>query len=461
MVSDDTVDSGSASGIASIAPTRRGWLRTAAVGSLGAALGLGGQGTATASGDERRGPPPRATPQTTLGVETLLDERVELLDGDRLGLITNPSGVDSSLTPTIDRLYEHDAFDLRKLFSPEHGIRGNAEAGEGVDDTIDEKTGLPVFSLYGDTRQLQPEMIEDVDAVLFDIQDVGVRFYTYIYDIARSLETIGQTDKRFVVLDRPNPIAPLPVTGSRIDDENASGIGDYRLPIIHGMTVGEIAQYFNDEFDFGADLEIVRMRGWNRGMWYDETGLPFVPPSPNMPTTETATIYPGMVYFEATTHSEGRGTTKPFEYVGAPWIDGQEWADALNDLGLPGVRFRPVWFEPTFDDHEGENVSGVQTHVVDRSSAQPVRVGLAMLVSAFLGYPESEWLSWGDTYAIDTRANGSELRETIDEAEPSTDPLALADQIRSGWEDDIDEFRDVRDPHLLYDDRWRGRRNGN
>ncbi|WP_121743276.1 exo-beta-N-acetylmuramidase NamZ family protein [Natronorubrum halophilum] len=461
MVSDDTIAATSANSVESTPATRRGWLQATAAGTLGALLGLGGQGTAAAVETGGEGPPEWVTPPTELGIETLLYERADLLEGERLGLITNPSGVDSSLTPTIDLLYEDEAFDLRKLFSPEHGIRGNAEAGEGVGDTVDEKTGLPVLSLYGDTRQLQPEMIEDLDAVLFDIQDVGVRFYTYIYDIARSLETIGDTDKRFVVLDRPNPIAPLSVTGSRIDDENATGIGDYRLPIIHGMTVGEIARYFNDEFDMGADLEVVQMRGWNREMWYDETELPFVPPSPNMPTTETAAIYPGMVYFEAATLSEGRGTTKPFEYVGAPWIDGQEWAEALNELDLPGVRFRPVWFEPTFDDHEGENVGGVQTHVIDRSHFQPVRVGLSMLVSAFLTYPESDWISWGDTYAIDSRANGSELRETIDAADPGTDPVALADQIRSDWETDIDEFRSVREPHLLYDDRWRGRRKGN
>jgi len=461
MVSDDTTPADSANGVESTPATRRSWLKATTAGTLGAIVGLSGPGAAAASNDKGGGPPPRAVPQTRLGVETLLEERTDLLDGERLGLITNPSGVDSSLTPTIDLLYEHEAFDLRKLFSPEHGIRGNAEAGEGVGDTIDEKTGLPVLSLYGDTRKLQPEMIEDLDAVLFDIQDVGVRFYTYIYTLAYAMETIGQTDKRIVVLDRPNPVAPLSTDGSRIDEEHSSFIGDYRLPILHGMTVGELARYFNDEFDMGADLDVVKMQGWHREMWYDETDLPFVPPSPNMPTTDTATIYPGMVYFEATNLSEGRGTTKPFEYIGAPWIDGQEWADDLNGLDLPGVRFRPVWFEPTFDDHAEENVGGVQTHIVDRSRVQPVRVGLAMLASAFLRSPESEWISWGDTYAIDTRANGSELRETIDAAASDADPLALADQIRSDWEDDLDEFHAVREPHLLYDDRWRGRRKGN
>lgn len=460
MVSNDTTEADSENRIGSIPATRRGWLQATTAGVFGVLFGLSGQGTVAASGREGEGPPDRATPSTRLGVETLLEEQADLLEGERLGLITNPSGTDSSLRSTIDLLYEREAFDLRTLFSPEHGIRGNAEAGEGVGDTVDEKTGLPVLSLYGDTRQLQPEMIEDLDAVLFDVQDVGVRFYTYIYDIARSLETIGQTDKRFVVLDRPNPIAPLSVTGSRIDDENASGIGGYRLPIIHRMTVGELARYFNSEFEMGAALDVVPMQGWHREMWYDETGLPFIPPSPNMPTTETATIYPGMVYFEATTLSEGRGSTKPFEYVGAPWIDSQAWAASLNALDLPGVRFRPVWFEPTFDDHAGENVGSVQTHVIDRSRFQPVRVGLTMLISAFLTYPETEWISWGDTYAIDSRANGSELRETIDAADSDTDPVALADRIRSDWEADTDEFQAATEPYLLYNDRWRGRRKG-
>ncbi|GAA0238042.1 DUF1343 domain-containing protein [Halobacterium noricense] len=385
-----------------------------------------------------------------LGVETLVRERTAFLDGDRLGLITNPSGTDSELRSTIDLLYEHESFDLRKLFSPEHGIRGNAEAGEEVGDTVDEKTGLPVTSLYGDNRKLQPEMIDDIDTVLFDIQDVGARFYTYIYTLAYAMETIGGTDKRIVVLDRPNPIAPLEPTGSRIDEENASFIGDYRLPIVHGMTVGELAQYFNNEFEMGADLEVVPMRGWRRNSWHDQTGLPWVPPSPNMPTLETATIYPGMVYFEATTLSEGRGTTKPFEFIGAPWIDAQEWASSLNELNLPGVRFRPIWFTPTFDDHEGDTAAGVQIHVRDRNTVQPVRVGLAMLISAFLSYPESDWLTWGDTYAIDSRANGSQLRKTIEDADPDTDPLALADRIRSEWSDDLDEFRRIRRQYLLY-----------
>lgn len=293
-------------------------------------------------------------------------------------------------------------------------------------------------------------MIDDIDAVLFDIQDVGARFYTYIYTLAYAMETIGKTDKRIVVLDRPNPIAPLSPTGSRIDEENATFIGDYRLPIIHGMTVGELARYFNGEFEMGADLEVVPMRGWRRNAWYDETGLPWVPPSPNMPTLDTATIYPGMVYFEATTLSEGRGTTKPFEFIGAPWIDAQEWANSLNELNLPAVRFRPVWFTPTFDDHEGNTAAGVQIHILNRDIVQPVRVGLTMLISAFLTYPQSDWISWGDTYAIDSRANGSELRKTIENADADINPVALADRIRNGWADDLREFRRVRRPYLLY-----------
>jgi uncharacterized protein YbbC (DUF1343 family) len=217
------------------------------------------------------------------------------------------------------------------------------------------------------------------------------------------------------------------------------------------MTVGELARYYNGEFDMGVDLDVVGMDGWHRGMWYDDTGLPWVPLSPNMPTPETATIYPGMVYVEATTLSEGRGTTKPFEYVGAPWIDGQAWAETLNGLDLGGVEFRPVTFEPAFDDHAGETVYGVQTHVLDRSVVRPVRVGLAMLATAFRDYPETEWLSWDDTYAIDYRANGPGLRNAIDGMDDDTDPLALADRVREGWTDDVRSFREVRERYSLYE----------
>ena len=385
-----------------------------------------------------------------LGVERLLDERADAVEDDRLGLITNPSGTDSGLDTTIDLLDDREAFDLRKLFGPEHGIRGDAQAGVKVGDTTDERTGLPVKSLYGEQRQLRPEMISDVDTIIYDMQDVGCRFYTLIYTLAYALEGVAEAGKRMVVLDRPNPIAPLPVTGNRIGESASSFVGAYELPIVHGLTVGELATYFNEEFDIGARLEVVEMREWSRTDWFSDTGLPWVYPSPNMPTLGTATLYPGTCFFEGTNLSEGRGTTKPFELVGAPWIDADEWAVELSAQDLDGVAFRPAYFSPTFSKHERENVTGVQVHVLDRDAVDPVTVGLTVLASAFTSYDDCEWIEYDDGFFVDKLAGGSSLRETIDAADAGTEPREIAAEIAGHWEDDLAEFADVRGAYLRY-----------
>ncbi|WP_435156897.1 exo-beta-N-acetylmuramidase NamZ family protein [Haladaptatus sp. DFWS20] len=385
-----------------------------------------------------------------LGVERLLDERTDAVGNDRLGLITNPSGTDSDLNTTIDLLDERDAFDLRKLFGPEHGIRGDAQAGVKVDDSIDERTGLPVKSLYGEQRQLRSEMVADVDTLVYDMQDVGCRFYTIIYTLAYALEGAADAGKRMVVLDRPNPIAPLPVTGNRIDESVSSFVGAYELPIVHGLTVGELATYFNEEFNIGATLEVVEMRDWSRSSWFSDTDLPWVYPSPNMPTPGTATLYPGMCFFEGTNLSEGRGTTKPFELVGAPWVDADEWAAELSAQNLDGVAFRPAYFSPTFSKHERENVTGVQVHVLDRDAVNPVTVGLTVLASAFTTYDRCEWVEYDDGYFVDKLAGGSYLRETITTADAASEPRDIAADIAGHWEDDLAEFADVREEYLRY-----------
>jgi uncharacterized protein YbbC (DUF1343 family) len=385
-----------------------------------------------------------------LGIEALLDRHASDLAGRRLGLITNPSGVDSDLRPTIDLLYGHDEFDLRKLFGPEHGIRGSAQTGVKVEDSTDEKTGLPVKSLYGD-KHLRSEMVEGLDAVVYDIQDVGCRFYTIIYTLAFALEGVAEAGTKMYVLDRPNPIGPLDPAGNRIPDTAASFAGNYELPIVHGMTVGELARYFNGEFDIGADLEVVAMDGWERDVWYSETDLPWVYPSPNMPTLRTATIYPGTCFFEGTTLSEGRGTTKPFELVGAPWIDADEWAAALETEDLPGVGFRPAYFTPMFSKHERENIEGVQVHVLDREAVDPVRVGLTMLISAFTEYPECDWVEYDGGYFVDKLAGGSYLRKTIDELDAANGASEVADGIVERWESDVADFLDAREKYLLYE----------
>lgn len=384
-----------------------------------------------------------------LGIERLLSERMDLLAGDRVGLVTNPSGVDASLRSTVALLYEHDGVDLRRLFGPEHGIHGLARAGSEVSDSTDERTGLPVSSLYGETRRPTAEMLADIDVLVYDMQDLGVRFYTLIYTLAYTLEGAAEHDTRVVVLDRPNPVAPLGVSGNRVPDEHASFVGNYRLPVTHGLTVGELARYVAGEFGIDVDLTIVPLSGWSRTNWYDETGLAWVPPSPNVPTLTTATLYPGTCLFEGTILSEGRGTAKPFELIGAPWVDGGTWARTLNNLGLPGVRFRPAAFSPSYSKHEGEPTEGVQVHVRDREGIEPLAVGLSMLVSAFQLFPETDWRIYEGEHFVDRLAGGPYLRKTVDEL-GDADVATVVEEFRNGWQDDVGAFHETREPYELY-----------
>ncbi|WP_436912376.1 exo-beta-N-acetylmuramidase NamZ family protein [Halosimplex marinum] len=386
-----------------------------------------------------------------LGIERLLSSRTDLVAGDRVGLITNPSGVDSRLRSTIDLLAAHDDIDLRRLFGPEHGIRGRAKAGEHVEDGVDEQTGLPVSSLYGETRRPTAEMLSDVDTLVYDMQDVGVRYYTLVYTLAYAIEGAAEHDTRIVVLDRPNPVAPLAPDGNRVPNEHSSFVGNYRLPVIHGLTVGELARYFDGAFGMGADLDVVELGGWSREQWYDETGLPWVPPSPNMPSLETAILYPGTCLFEGTTLSEGRGTARPFKLLGAPWVDAEAWAATLTDLDLAGVGFRPAYFTPRYQKHEGERVEGVQVHLRDRDAVRPLDVGLSLLVSAFRDYPDSEWRTFDDGHFVDRLAGGPALRERVD-AMADDEPIAdVVDDVRSSWRDDLESFAAERSEYELYD----------
>src|SRR5690625_2978389 len=239
-----------------------------------------------------------------LGVEVLLDEQMDLLDGKRVGLITNPTGVDQELNHIVDVLHNDPEVELTALYGPEHGVRGDAQAGDYVEYYIDDITGLPVYSLYGETRKPTPEMLEDVDVLIFDIQDVGARFYTYIYTMAYAMEAAQENELEFVVLDRPNPISGYDVEGPVLDPEYASFVGNYPIPLRHAMTVGELALFFNEEFDINADMTVVEMTGWERNMYYDDTDLEFVMPSPNMPTLDTALVYPGAALIEGTNLSE-------------------------------------------------------------------------------------------------------------------------------------------------------------
>ncbi len=381
-----------------------------------------------------------------LGLEVLLEDGYPSLKGSRIGLITNPSGIDHQLRSTIDLIHNHPDLNLKVLFGPEHGVRGDIQAGVKVEDIIDEKTGLLMKSLYGENKHLTPEMIEDLDVIIYDMQDVGARFYTIIYTLAYAIEGVKAAGKKIIVLDRPNPISPLEVVGNIISEQFTSYVGGYGLPIIHGMTVGELAQYFNQYFAINADLEVIKMEGWKREMWYDEAQLPWIYPSPNMPTLETAILYPGTCFFEGTNLSEGRGTTKPFELIGAPWINARDWADELNSLGLAGVGFRPVYFSPSFSKHQGEQVEGVQVHVLDRDKINPLQVGIEMLNTAFK-YPKTDWLTFKEHYFIDKLAGGDRLRQVISKREDLT---SLYSYFKSTWDQPLSTFLKIRDKYLLY-----------
>lgn len=374
-----------------------------------------------------------------LGVDALLEDEKELIMDKRVGLITNPTGVDQDLNSIVDRLYKDSDIELTALYGPEHGVRGDAQAGEYVEYYIDEVTGLPVYSLYGETRKPTPEMLEDIDVLVFDIQDVGARFYTYIYTMAYAMEAAEENDIEFIVLDRPNPLSGYNVAGPVLDEDYASFVGNYPIPLKHGMTVGELAHLFNEEFEIGADLTVIEMAGWERGMYYDDTELEFVLPSPNMPTLDTALVYPGAALFEGTNMSEGRGTTKPFEFIGAPFVNSTEYAEALNELALPGVTFRAASFTPSFSKHSGELSHGVQIHVTDQEEYDAVVTGLHMVKTLHDMYPDDFEFS----AFFDQLIGNGWVREAIEDGNS-------VESIVDAWQDDLEAFKDTRRDYFLY-----------
>ncbi|WP_433632845.1 exo-beta-N-acetylmuramidase NamZ family protein [Halomicrococcus sp. NG-SE-24] len=385
-----------------------------------------------------------------LGIESLISNTHDRIAGERIGLVTNPSGVTRNLTPTIDLLFTDDDVELARLFAPEHGIRGNAQADVDIGESVDEQTGLPVYSFNGDNNTELPEKLANLDTLIYDMQDIGCRFYALIYTLSRALEGVADTDTRLLVLDRPNPLGPLEAVGNLAPPLGASPANGYELPVVHGMTVGELASYFNDEYDIGASVEILEMDGWSRDMWFDQTDLPWVLPSPNMPTLTTATLYPGTCFFEGTNLSEGRGTTKPFELVGAPWIDADEWSQTLNSYDLPGVGFRPAYFTPMFSKHERRDIEGVQVHILDRDTIDPVNVGITMVLSAFTSYPEADWLHMGDEYFIDQLSGGSHLRKIVEDASSEVDASDMYRSLRQYWSDALDEFVETSSDYIRY-----------
>ncbi|OCA86831.1 MULTISPECIES: exo-beta-N-acetylmuramidase NamZ domain-containing protein [unclassified Bacillus (in: firmicutes)] len=382
-----------------------------------------------------------------LGVDVIISDKKELLEGERVGLITNPTGVDQELNSIVDRFYEDEDINLTALYGPEHGVRGDAQAGSYVDFYIDETTGLPVYSLYGKTRKPTPEMLKDIDVLVFDIQDVGARFYTYIYTMALAMEAAKEQGIPFIVLDRPNPLGGLKVEGPILEaPEYASFIGQYEIPLRHGMTVGELAKLFNKEFGIGADLTVVKMKNWKRHMNYEDTGLEWVLPSPNMPTLDTAYVYPGTGLIEGTNLSEGRGTTKPFELLGAPFINGTELAKELNKLNLKGVQFRAASFTPTFSKHSGILSHGVQVHITDYNDFVPLEAGLHIVKTIHDMYPDDFEFRTEDSKGIsyfDLLIGNGWIRDDIEAGKS-------VKQIKQKWEKDLKDFMKLRSKYLLY-----------
>ncbi len=384
------------------------------------------------------------------GIEVLLAERREIVLGRRVGLITNHTGVDSVLRSTIDLLHGTSGVKLAALFGPEHGVRGDAQAGVNVSSEVDPRTGLPVRSLYGPTKKPTPEMLADIDVLVYDIQDIGVRYYTYIYTLAYCLEAAAEAGLKFVVLDRPAPLGGLMVEGNIHDDPGlASFVGGYGLAVRYGLTAGELATYYSQRLRARTgpevDLVVVPAAGWRRSWWFDETGLPWVPPSPNTPALETAALYPGTCLIEGTNLSEGRGTTLPFQVVGAPWVDGWRMADTLNGLGLEGVLFRPTSFVPAFSKHQGERCGGVQVHLTDRRRARPLAIGLAVLVAARRLYASDfRWLEPArGRHFIDLLTGTRRVREGIDAG-------ADAQDLLESWEPERARFAALARRFWLY-----------
>ena len=386
-----------------------------------------------------------------LGLELLLDSRLSLFVKARVGLIVNPASINSRFEHAADLFYQHPKINLIALFGPQHGLRGETQDNMIEWQTFrDKRTGLPAYSLYGETRKPTPEMLADVDVLVFDIQDVGTRVYTFIYTMALAMEAARECGKRFVVLDRPNPINGVQIEGNILEPAFGSFVGMFPIPMRHGMTVGELALMFNREFGIGSELEIVKMEGWRRAMWFEDTKLPWVMPSPNIPTVDTALVYPGNVLLEGTNVSEGRGTTRPFEIIGAPFIDPYELVGALEKEGLPGVIFRPLYFQPTFHKFAAELCGGVQLHVIDRKAFKPVVTGVAIVSAIRRLYPDRfEWKQPPYEYVYDKLPfdviNGSSrLREQIEAGTPVS-------EIEESWRDGLSDFARRRGSYLLYD----------
>lgn len=379
-----------------------------------------------------------------VGLDIFLETTYKKYRGQRIGLVTNMTGVNQRLISAVDLFFDHPEINLTALFGPEHGIRGDAKEGEGVSSSTDPATGLPVHSLYGEMRKPSRQMLESVDVMVFDLQDIGSRYYTYIYTLAYVMEACADYGKECVVLDRPNPITGVKMEGNLVAADVRSFVGLLPIPNRHGMTVGELAQLFKHEFGYQCELTVVPMEGWQRHMHVDDTGLFWVPPSPNTTTVEMMLLYPGTCLMEGTNLSEGRGTTKPFEWIGAPYIDGQALARRFNDKHMPGVLARPTTFTPTYQKYEQERCSGIQLHVESRDTLQPLKMGVTLIETIAEMYPNDFEFIQNDrgNYFFDLLAGTKTLKDDILKGETT----AFFEQC----EQQLEQFKKMRCDYLLY-----------
>jgi len=373
------------------------------------------------------------------GLQVLISKKLSHLRGKRMGLVTHPAAVTPDLTSSLNALLRAKV-NLTALYGPEHGISGAAAEGAKIGNVTDARTGLPVFSLYGETREPNEEMLRDVDVLLFDMQDVGVRFYTYISTLFYVLKGAAKNQKEVIVLDRPNPITGTRVEGRLIDVGFESFIGIIPIPIRHGMTLGELAYYMNDVYQIGAKLDVIAMQGWKRAMWFDDTGLPWVTPSPAIPHFATTIMYPGVCLLEGVNVSVGRGTALPFEICGAPWIDGNELAEKMNALKIRGVRFRPNNFQPSGNKYANETCGGVQVYMTDREAATPLIAGLELVKTIRALYPDQ--FQWNVRH-FDILTGSARARESIEANES-------AQAVYKTWQTAAAKFKRERKKFLLY-----------
>jgi uncharacterized protein YbbC (DUF1343 family) len=383
-----------------------------------------------------------------LGSDALLAS--SRLNGKRVGVVCNHASLDRGFVHIVDRLAAADHLTLAAIFGPQHGFRSDVQ--DNMIETphaSDPGRRVPIYSLYSETREPTAEMLRGIDVLVIDLQDVGARIYTYIYTMANCMRACARLGIPVIVCDRPNPIGGTDVEGARLAPGFESFVGQFPIPMRHGMTIGELARLFNGAFGIGAPLEVVAMEGWQRDMYADRTDLPWVMPSPNMPTLDTAIVYPGTVLFEGMMLSEGRGTTRPFELVGAPWIEAERFARDMNALGLTGVHFRPAVFEPTFQKHAKQACGGCQIHITARHLFKPVLVGVALAGMFWRNNPSK--FAWRqppyeyehDKVPIDILAGSDALRKQIEADVPAVD-------IAAEWRADEDAFRSLREQYLMY-----------